>query len=232
MGFPTFPLVMCSPIILATIKSIKRGRWAAKQRSQMCGPQKPCLQQVWEHVSATARPAQQGPSSACASQLRLPRGSQAPQQALQNVTCFCFPATNKPGINRNQNVNLKVQYVFIWVWVDVPAGSSAGSFTSWYSESMTMDSSIPTHLLAVAEVSKKRFVYEVWFISWREETAFFSGNGLVPIHCVTNPWYIRHHAKYSGLWPIAVDTLKVAASPAISCLKKSSIRPLLTSNGS
>lgn len=78
----------------------------------------------------------------------------------------------------------------------------------------------------------RRFVYEVWFISWREATAFFSGNGLVPIHCVTNPWYIRHHAKYSGLQPTAVDTLKVAASPAISCPKKSSIHPLFTSNGS
>lgn len=59
--------------------------------------------------------------------------------------------------------------------------SLAETFTSWYSGSIITDSSIPIRLLAVAEVSEKRFVYEVWFTSWGEETALFQGNGLVSI---------------------------------------------------
>lgn len=51
--------------------------------------------------------------------------------------------------------------------------SLAETFTSWYSGSIITDSSIPIRFLAVAEASGKRFVYEVWFISWGEDIALF-----------------------------------------------------------
>lgn len=192
--------------------------------------QKLCPQQGWGHVSATAHHTQQGSSSASASQLSLPWDSKQHSMLSKILHAFAFWL----------QINLATTGLRTWTWKFCvcmglswcPCWSPAGSLPSWYFESMMMDLSIPTHLLAVAEVSKKRFAYEVWFISWREETVLFFGNGLVPIHCVTSHCYVIRCAKYSGLPPITADTLRLAASLAFSCLKTSSICPLLAVNGS
>lgn len=158
--------------------------------SKLCSLQKPCLQQGWEHVSATAHHTQKSSSSAGAALAAT--GLQAQHQVLQNFTFFCFLATNKPSIS-------------MWTWK-----SSVCMGLSWcpcWKSSRIIyqlifwrhdDGFICSHsFTGSAEVSKKRFVYEVWFISWREETALFFGNGLAPIHCITNPCFITCCAKHT-----------------------------------
>lgn len=187
--------------------------------------------QPGETMPAMAHCTQQGSSSARALQLQLLRDFKH-HKFSTFFQCCCFLATNKCNNNMNKNLKDVAQWVFCMRLSWCPCWSLTEPFASWYFGSMVTDSTIPVHLLAVAEVSEKRFVYEVWFISWREEPALFLGNGLVSICCVTSPFYITYCANYSGLPRIRADMLKLTASPAPSCLKKSSICLFLAGNGS
>ena len=115
VAFPTFLLVMCSPATVATIKSVQRGWWGAKQRSQMSPRATSAAVQPAETLPAAGLRACLSPSHSTGLLIcqcfaaQAATGLQALQQALQNFMCFCFLATKKPSNNRNQNVNLKVQ---------------------------------------------------------------------------------------------------------------------------
>lgn len=109
--------------------------------------------QPGETMPAMAHCTQQGSSSARALQLQLLRDFKH-HKFSTFFQCCCFLATNKCNNNMNKNLKDVAQWVFCMRLSWCPCWSLTEPFASWYFGSMVTDSTIPVHLLAVAEVSE------------------------------------------------------------------------------